>query len=103
MPPLIPGEPLTEPGGLDRRGGARLRLADTELILEVERDLTGDGIDELIVGPGRGRVAEIRVFTQWGVELPAYRTIAFPGYTGGVIVAAGDVTGDGQADIIASI
>ncbi|NBT13018.1 MAG: VCBS repeat-containing protein, partial [Planctomycetia bacterium] len=66
-------------------------------------DLTGDGIDELIVGPGRGRVAEIRVFTQWGVELPAYRTIAFPGYTGGVIVAAGDVTGDGQADIIASM
>ena len=66
-------------------------------------DLTGDGIDEMIVAPGRGRLAEIRVYTQWGVELPAYRTVVFPGFTGGVQVAAGDLTGDRQADIIVSM
>lgn len=64
-------------------------------------DLTGDGIDEIVVAPGRA--AEIRVFTQWGYELEQYRTIAFPGFTGGVELGLGDVTGDGVADIAVSM
>ena len=67
-------------------------------------DLTGDGIDEIVVAPGRGRVGEVRVFTQWGYELFDYRTLPFgANYTSGVELAIGDVTGDGIADIVASM
>jgi len=66
-------------------------------------DLTGDGIDEIVVAPGRARVGQIRVFTPQGVELTAYRTFAFgPTYRGGVDVAVGDIDGDNQNEIIAS-
>jgi uncharacterized repeat protein (TIGR01451 family) len=66
-------------------------------------DVTGDGVAEIIVAPGRNRIGQIRVFTPDGVELPAYRTFAFgPAYRGGVDVAVGDIDGDGVNEIIAS-
>jgi len=62
-----------------------------------------DGIDEIVVGPGRGRVGEVRVFTQEGMELPQYRFLPFgPKWRGGVEVAVGDFDGDGEADIAAA-
>ena len=74
------------------RGGVRVSAGD----------VTGDGIEEIITGPGAGRVGEIRVFTQAGVELPAYRTRPFGNaFTGGVDVAAGAVTARGQVAIVA--
>jgi hypothetical protein len=67
-------------------------------------DLTGDGIDEIVVAPGRGRVGEIRVFTQWGYELVDYRTLPFGAkYNAGVEIAVGELTGDGVPDIVASM
>ncbi|MFM8415317.1 MAG: FG-GAP-like repeat-containing protein [Planctomycetota bacterium] len=66
-------------------------------------DVTGDGIDEIVVAPGRNRIGQIRVFTPEGVELTQYRTFAFgPAYRGGVNVAVGDIDGDGDNDIIAA-
>jgi hypothetical protein len=66
-------------------------------------DLTGDGVDEIITAPGRGREPEIRVFTQQGVELTDFRTLAYDAaFDGGVYVAVGDVVGDGLPDIVTS-
>jgi uncharacterized repeat protein (TIGR01451 family) len=76
------------------RGGVRVTSGD----------VTGDGIAEIIVAPGRNRIGQIRVFTPQGVELTAYRTFPFgTAYRGGVEVAVGDVDGDGVNDIIAGM
>ncbi|MFM7138463.1 MAG: peptidylprolyl isomerase [Planctomycetota bacterium] len=73
-------------------GGVRVTLGD----------VTGDRVDEIITAAGPGRVGEIRVFSQNGIELVNYRTLPFgPGYRGGVEVAAGDIDGDRIADIVA--
>jgi FG-GAP-like repeat len=61
-------------------------------------DLEGDGKAEVIVGSGPGRPAEVRIFTASGTLL---RTIVpfSPSFAGGVFPAAGDLTGDGRAEI----
>jgi hypothetical protein len=75
------------------RGGVRVSTGD----------VTGDGIEEIITGPGAGRVGEIRVFTQAGVELHSYRTRPFGNaFIGGVEVAAGAVAAPGQVAIVAA-
>jgi hypothetical protein len=67
-------------------------------------DLDGDGVDEIVTAPGRGRAGFVRVWTQAGVELTAYSLYPYgTRYTGGVEVTLGDVNGDGLADIITSM
>ena len=73
-------------------------------------DVNGDGVEDIIVGSGRGSVggAQVRVFD--GADpnhaplagvLGDFRPFA-SGILGAVNVAAGDVNGDGRADIIVS-
>ena len=63
-------------------------------------DFDGDGIDEIVTGPGKGSAPEVRIFdAQTGTLLRSFFAYA-PAFTGGVNVATGDVDGDGTPDII---
>lgn len=70
-------------------------------------DVNGDGVADIITGPGAGSSAHIKVID--GTRLAAtgpkgallMSFTAYPGHVRtGVFVAAGDVNGDGRADII---
>lgn len=62
-------------------------------------DLDNDGHDELIVAPGPGVEPVIKVYNANGsAELASVNV--YPGFQGGVFVAAGDVDGDGKAEVI---
>jgi hypothetical protein len=64
-------------------------------------DVNGDGFSDIIVGADAGGSPQVQVFSGAdGSLLSSF--LAFPAFfTGGVRVAAGDVNGDGRAEIIA--
>jgi len=67
-------------------------------------DVTGDGRADILVGTGSGNNSAPRVKV-WdpATQTFAYNFLAFgAAFHGGVRVAAGDVNGDGRADIIAA-
>lgn len=72
------------------RGGVRVATAD----------INGDLIKDIIAVPGPGMTPEIRVFSGANGTLIRQFFAYAPAFTGGVFVAAGDVNGDGRADII---
>jgi len=65
-------------------------------------DLNGDGVADIITGTGQGSTTEVVVFDgRTGSEI--FRLTPFETtFTGGVYVAAGDVDGDGIADLAIS-
>jgi uncharacterized protein GlcG (DUF336 family) len=76
------------------RGGVRVAAGD----------VTGDGVPDIVAAAGPGGGPHVRVFDgATGAPLPGAIGSFFaydPSFTGGVFVAAGDVTGDGRADVI---
>ena len=62
-------------------------------------DIDGDGLDEIITGPGKGIESEIKVFDLSG-NLKNSFVVYPPKFLGGANVAVGDVDGDGQDEII---
>jgi hypothetical protein len=75
-------------------GGVRVASADFDL----------DGDYEIVTAPGAGGGPQIRVFDGAGAPFTGSLPNSFfaypPEFTGGVFVAAGDVTGDGVPDIV---
>src|SRR5262249_27100404 len=64
------------------------------------RDVTGDGVPDIITGVRSDAGPHVKVFDgATGAEIASFFAYA-PGFHGGVWVAAGDVDGDGRADII---
>ena len=63
-------------------------------------DMTGDGVDDLIVASGGDRAPEVRVFDGATLQLVRSFQAYEADFTGGVYVAAGDLDGDGRADIV---
>jgi hypothetical protein len=63
-------------------------------------DVNGDGRADIITAPGAGGGPNVRVFSgATGGVLSSF--LAYdPAFTGGVTVAAGDINGDGRADIV---
>jgi autotransporter-associated beta strand protein len=63
-------------------------------------DFTGDGVADLVVGTGPGSPTHVAIYD--GVsQAVIYSTDPFEAaFTGGVFVAAGDITGDGKADLV---
>ena len=71
-------------------GGVRVAAAD----------VNGDGLADIITGAGPGGGPHVRV-VDGATLMPIHDFFAYdPAFVGGVAVAAGDVTGDGLADII---
>ncbi len=63
-------------------------------------DVNADGVEDIVVGSGRGMAATVKVFDGRTLkEVASFNGLAST-FTGGLTVAVGDVSGDGRADIV---
>ena len=65
-------------------------------------DVTGDGVPDLVVGTGPGTTARVVVIDGATRRTVLTLTPFEAAFTGGTFVAAGDVDGDGRADVAVS-
>jgi len=63
-------------------------------------DFSGDGVADYAVGAGPGAQSEVKVFNGATGQLMANFLAYEEGFSGGVYVAAGDITGNGRAELI---
>lgn len=87
----VDGTPLTSfaPYDVNFKGGVNVAAAD----------LNGDGKAEIITGAGSGGGPHVRIFDGKGLALGGFFAYV-ANFHGGVNVAAGDVNGDGKAEIV---
>jgi hypothetical protein len=78
------------PYGQSFRGGVHVAIGD----------VNGDGIADIITGPGSGGGPLVKIFNGKDLSLIAAFNAYDPNFLSGVNVASGDVNGDGIADII---
>jgi hypothetical protein len=74
----------------------------TGVIRSAVADFNGDGVPDYAFVTGAGTAAEVVIINgSTGADLVAPTTI-LGGFTGGAFVAAGDISGDGKADLVVS-
>jgi hypothetical protein len=96
-----PAVTVYNPDGTPRRTFFAFESSSPGGVRVASGDVNGDGVADTIAGTGPGRTAEVRVFDgATGAEL--FRTQPFADFAGGVFVAAGDIDGDGKAEVVVS-
>ena len=112
LPTTVSAQLVTGPGAgfapevrvIDPSGSERTFTAYDPMFLGGVRvalgDVNGDGVRDIITAPGPGGGPHVRVWD--GVTLTEiFGFLAYdPNFAGGVWVAAGDIDGDGHADIV---
>lgn len=65
-------------------------------------DIDGNGVDEIIIGSGISQGMQIDVFNLSGAKIKSFSAGYEPGYKGGLDIAAGDVVGNSQDEVVVS-
>lgn len=74
----------------------------TGVIRSTTAEFTGDGTQDYAFVTGAGTAAEVEIIDgATGTDLVA-PTLVLGGFTGGAFIAAGDIQGDGKADLVVS-
>jgi hypothetical protein len=91
---------LFGPGGAEQFSLTPFDASFTGGVRVAAGDFNGDGVPDLAVGTGPGIATSVRVF-DGKTKAELFSVAPFEAaFTGGVFVAAGDLDGDGRADLI---